>query len=35
MRASRLPGPLLAGRHLAGAAQQLAVVVFLGVYRSA
>ena len=34
VRASRLAESLLAGWHLAGAAQQLSVVVFLGVYRS-
>ena len=35
VRASRLAEPLLPGRHIARAAQQLPVVVFLGVYRSA
>jgi len=35
MRASRLAEPLLPGRHIARTAQQLPVVVFLGVYRSA
>ena len=34
-RASGLAEPLLPGRHLARAAQQLPVIVFLGVYRSA
>jgi hypothetical protein len=33
MRAPRLAESLLAGRHFAGATQQLPVVVFLGVYR--
>ena len=35
VRASWLAEPLLPGRHLAGSAQQLSVIVFLGVYRSA
>jgi hypothetical protein len=35
VRASRRAGPLLPGRHLARTAEQLPVVVFLGVYRSA
>ena len=35
VRASRLAEPLLPGRHFARAAQQLTVVVFLGVYRPA
>ena len=35
VRASRLAEPLLPGRHFARAAQQLTVVVFLGVYRTA
>ena len=34
-RASRLAEPLLPGRHFARTAQQLTVVVFLGVYRPA
>jgi hypothetical protein len=34
VRASGLAEPGRAGRHLARAAQQLPVVVFLGVYRS-
>ena len=35
VRAARLAGPLLPRWHLARATEQLPVIVFLGVYRSA